>query len=479
VTSGLDPLFATPVADASAASRASPFEAIVIGGGTAGIISALTLAEHGVRTLLLEAGPLLLLTNILDTDLRFNREAQRALVAPLSASPNMPDGTRFGSLIYCLGGRGLFWTGATPRFDPADFANWPFSYADLEPYYAWAEDLFGVNVQLGETVLAQVVRRRLRVAGYEALPGPTAIDRPGPLDDRVGGNIGNALGPLLRSPFFGGTAPRLLTICTNAYAARIDHDDTVASGVEVAAPSGETFSIAGTAFVVACGGLESVRLALASNLPDDSGLLGRLVCDHLFVRAFYPLSPGYYANVPEQAVVYIRATAARAFQLELHMPNDNLFALRPGPWAPTPTPDYSVMVRGFAPTQSRTENFVELIPRTGRAQYVVHLTYSPDDLDLLRAIQNEFEHLRAALAADAAQLQVMPPGASHHESGGLIAGKDRAASVVDGFGRLHRISNVVVADASAWPTSTPYNPHLTIAAIARRQALALTERLKQ
>jgi choline dehydrogenase-like flavoprotein len=270
----------------------------------------------------------------------------------------------------------------------------------------------------------------------------------------------------------------VLTICTNAFAKRIDHDGRVAKGVEVIAPTGEVVTIAGTTVVVACGGFESVRLALASHLPDDSGLVGRVVCDHLFLRAFYPFPPRYYGNTPEQAVVYVRATPARPFQIELHLPNDNLFALRRDSWAPSSAVDYSVMVRGFAPTQPRTENYIELAAGEGRATFVVHLAYSPDDLALKEELTEEFERVRNALPADPAQVRVMPPGASHHESGGLIAGKDPAASVVDGYGRLHRVPNVVVADASAWPTSTPYNPHLTIAAMARRQAVALAERLK-
>lgn len=479
MASGLDSLFSTPLAEAVAASNTTPFDAIVVGGGTAGIVSALTLAGQGMRTLLLEAGPLLLLTNILDTDLRFNRDAQHALVAPLTANPPMQDGTRFGSLIYCLGGRGLFWTGATPRFNPSDFTDWPISYSDIEPYYRWAEEFLGVNTRLGETTLAQLIARRLRLAGYEAAPGPTAIDRPGVLDERVGGNIGSALGPLLRSPFFGAAPPKLLTICTNAFVTRIRHDGIAASGVEVASETGDVVVITGRACVIACGGFESVKLVLASQVPDGSGLLGRLICDHLFVRAFYPLPPEYYASVPEQAVVYVRASPSRPFQLELHLPNDNLFALRPEGWAPAPTTDYSVMLRGFAPTQPRTDNFIELQQGTGRARFVVHFTYSPDDLALLQAIRDELERVRVALPANSAPMQTLPPGASHHESGGLIAGHDPAASVVDGFGRLHKLPNVVVSDAATWPTSTPYNPHLTIAAIARRQAAALTERLRQ
>jgi len=476
MTSGLDALFATSIADAEAASRIAPFDAAIIGGGTAGIVAALTLAEAGRRVVLFEAGPLLLLTNVLDTDLRFNRTAQRAVSDTLSASPAAADGTPFGRLQYCLGGRGLFWTGATPRFDRSDFASWPISYDDVEPYYRWAETFFGVNDRMGTTTLAQLVIRRLRLAGYhDAAPGPTAIDRPGPLDDRVGGNIGNALGPLLRSPLFGGPAPRALTICTNAFATQVVHDGSNAHAVAVKAASGETASIAAKSVVLAAGGFESARLALVSGFPDRSGLMGRLICDHIFVRAFYPLPASYYSDVPEQAVVCVRANG-RGFQLELHVPNDNLFALDPAGWAPAPTVDYSVMVRAFAPTQPRMDNWIEPLAGDDRARYRVHFAYSSDDTALTGAMQAELERVRAALPADAATVQTMPPGASHHESGGLAAGRDPAASVVDGFGRFHGLQNVVVADASAWPTSTPYNPHLTIAALARRQASALAER---
>jgi hypothetical protein len=403
----LDGLFPKPLGEAAAASAQQPFDVIVAGGGTAGIVSALTALESGLRVLLADAGPLLLLTNIFDTDLRFNRNAQRSLVASVSASPSLPSGAPFGSLTYCLGGRGLFWTGATPRFDPLDFAGWPFTFQELEPFYAWAEALFGVNDRLGKTVLAQLVTRRLRLAGYDALPGPTAIDRPEPLDERVGGNIGNALGPLLRSPFFG-AAQSPLTIVTNAFASAITHDGVHADGVTFLDGDRST-TVRAKAVVVACGGFESVRLALASNIPDDSGLIGRLINDHIFVRAFYPLPAQYYTSAPELGVLYVRADAGRPFQLELHMPNDNLFALRPENWAPAPTQDYSVMVRAFGATQPRFDNFIALTNAPGRSQYTVHFAYSPDDLALQAAMVAELEKVRGALPAAAAEPQSCRP----------------------------------------------------------------------
>lgn len=44
-------------------SRTAPLDAVIVGGGTAGIAAARTLAEHGRRVVILEAGPLALLTH--------------------------------------------------------------------------------------------------------------------------------------------------------------------------------------------------------------------------------------------------------------------------------------------------------------------------------------------------------------------------------------------------------------------------------
>jgi choline dehydrogenase-like flavoprotein len=49
-------------------------------------------------------------------------------------------------------------------------------------------------------------------------------------------------------------------------------------------------------------------------------------------------------------------------------------------------------------------------------------------------------------------------------------GRDPATSVVDPFGRLHGVDNVVVADSSVFVTSSGYGPTLTLAALAARAA---------
>jgi choline dehydrogenase-like flavoprotein len=53
-------------------------------------------------------------------------------------------------------------------------------------------------------------------------------------------------------------------------------------------------------------------------------------------------------------------------------------------------------------------------------------------------------------------------------------GTNPAASVVDPYGRLHDVPNVVVADSSVFVTSSGYGPTLTLVALALRAARALT-----
>jgi len=59
---------------------------------------------------------------------------------------------------------------------------------------------------------------------------------------------------------------------------------------------------------------------------------------------------------------------------------------------------------------------------------------------------------------------------SRHVMGTTRMGLDPATSVVDPFGRVHGLDNVIVADSSVFPTSSGYGPTLTLAALAARAA---------
>ena len=55
-------------------------------------------------------------------------------------------------------------------------------------------------------------------------------------------------------------------------------------------------------------------------------------------------------------------------------------------------------------------------------------------------------------------------------------GEDPETSVVDPWGRVHGLENVVVADSSVFVTSAGYGPTLTLVALAARAASALAGR---
>lgn len=461
----------------------SPLDAVVVGGGPTGVAAARTLAEAGHRVALLEAGPLALLTHASATDLRFTGGSVRALQQALSYSPRASDGNDFGALVACLGGRGVFWSGAAPRFLPQDFAGWPIRYADLKSSYTWAErDLF-VSRSWGDSVLAESTGRLLRLAGFNAEPEPFAIDASMSVNGWLSGTIGNPVTSLLRSGLLADAFDeRRLLVATNMFATRIDRPPG-GSVVDVAVRnqlSGESHSIAARAVVLAAGGFESVRLALTSELPDRSGLLGRRLSDHWFVRAYFPLAPETYdAERPEAGAVLIRPAPGRPYQLEIHLPARRFFHARADSgWHPARTDEYSAMVRAFAPTRSQDSSWLEVTDGNRPGGYTVHMDVTPADEDLAVQMRDGLAGVRDALRADDAAIETYSLGSSYHEAGGLTMSADERSGVVDPFGRFWGEPRVWAVDASAWPHVACANPHLTLVAIARRQATRLAQHLE-
>ncbi len=64
---------------------------------------------------------------------------------------------------------------------------------------------------------------------------------------------------------------------------------------------------------------------------------------------------------------------------------------------------------------------------------------------------------------------------SAHPMGGCRMGRDATDSVTDGWGRVHGVPWLRVADASLFPRCSEVNPYLTVMALADRAALAVRE----
>ncbi len=303
-------------------------------------------------------------------------------------------------------------------------------------------------------------------------------------------------------------------LVAETFAARVRTDGRRATGVELVSADGGRRTIGADAVVLAGGAVETPRLLLLSGI--EHPLIGR----HLMVH-FQTLAVGVMpepmhgergravTHVHDDAVVVDdaarRAAAAaglpwvRGGMVEHGGTGLPVLEAKHYPWGP----DHPKLMRSspmrrhlWAFTMQgedlpQATNTVDLDPevRDIRGFPVARVTYRPHRHELV-ASAHHGPQLVAVLEAMGAQwtttvtspglpgeagagrgLSVVPD--SHHVMGTTRMGHDPATSVVDAYGRLHTLDNVVVADSSVFVTSAGYGPTLTLVALAARAAAAL------
>lgn len=141
-------------------STASDFDLIVIGSGPGGAMAAYPAVQAGKRVLMIERGDWVPRgpdnwgsAGFIELTPAFTRDTPYQVLAG-GAGPTL-------GLLASVGGTSVFYGGVAIRLREADFgpdpeidrdsgAAWPYSYADLEPYYARAEQLLDVAGTSGE-----------------------------------------------------------------------------------------------------------------------------------------------------------------------------------------------------------------------------------------------------------------------------------------------------------------------------------------
>ncbi|MBV9095125.1 MAG: GMC family oxidoreductase [Streptosporangiaceae bacterium] len=267
--------------------------------------------------------------------------------------------------------------------------------------------------------------------------------------------------------------------------------------------------------VLAASAIETVRLALLSQFPDASGKLGRRLLLHSFVDgtaiftdermhayrgrsttqcaedAADPDFPGARAHAEANGLPYIRGgimelggsqdpiSEAQSYQFLLGL----LRASKPFGTEFKQLMRSSIlrdrlagcsMVGNDLPYLDHT---VTLDPRV-RDVFglpVAQVTWSPGQYEQasqqfwiprLKAMMTSAGAAAALAVPDTYSSGGLPTGS--HVMGGMMMGDSPGTSVTDGYGRVHGLDNVYVADGSVFVTSGAHNPTNTIMAVALR-----------
>ena len=289
-------------------------DVVIIGSGIGGATTALALARRGVDVLVLERGERLPReTANWDPRVVFGERRYRATEEWLDGS-----GHRFSPGVhYVVGGNSKVYGASLPRFRESDFGPvehlegtapaWPFTYADLEPYYAEAERVYRVHGSTGEDPsepwrsapfpfppvphepYVEALRGRLRAQGVHPSPNAMGIDwaaggsciRCHTCDGfpcRLGAKSDAetcALEPALATGHVRlATGTRVTRLVASRDGRRVSH-------LEVRGPDGPG-RVSGSRFVLAAGAVNSAALLIASadrahpdGLANASGQLGR------------------------------------------------------------------------------------------------------------------------------------------------------------------------------------------------------------
>ncbi len=482
----------------------------MIGSGPGGAAATMFLEQAGVEVLLLEAGPEnmdmgLMLRVRGATIAKYRRELQRRPHVEFSGDDST---VLFEELAP--GGLSNHWSCAVPRFSPEDFEDatragaeyeWPVTYAELAPWYDRVEPLLhiaGSAVGVPQVPAGKVDDvwqldddwQRLAATagayGRSVVPMPYAYGAESTLT--LSGTVFNAfvrlVKPLIRSGRvsvrYQARAVRLEWSAARRRVEAVVFRDSV-TGVEG--------RVQCRAVVVAAGAVNSAELLLRSSSADfpdglgnTHGVLGRYLHDHPVGK----LTCGLGTPVSVHPASYVTRVS-----LDRSIP---LYAVASMQWGGVPAKVKSLLERKLGRPQSigfslfgtmkpAAENRVALndTPGSDPTALRLHMHYEPEVFQVLeQGRQHVMEMMTSAGMKPRQRIwHIEAPGWSNHYGGTCRMHNDNKFGVLDAFGRMHNVPNVVVADSSAFTTGPEKNPVLTSMTLSARAADRLAQDLRR
>ncbi|MGR3823958.1 MAG: GMC family oxidoreductase [Salipiger marinus] len=491
------------------------YDVVIVGAGVGGGAMANRLAATGARVLMIERG------------IYLPREADNWSVKAVfhdkkyTTAETWRDrsGKAFNpSTFYYVGGNSKFFGAATVRFRKEDFEDleheggtapaWPVSYDEFAPYYDEAERLMGTHGTAGEDPIEpprsgpfphpaighepeiQAIADKLRGKGLRPFSLPIAIDRhEGGACIRCATCDGFAcklgakndaevrlVGPALKTGLVD------LILETKALRFLTDATGRKVTGIEVE-QDGQRRTIHGDLFISAAGAINSAALLLRSANDKHPGGLGNTSSDQLGRNYMAHNNTAMMAVHPfrKNGVTFQKSLAINDFYLANDVqpyPLGNiqgLGKLQGGMLtASVPFIPEWLMDR-FAERSVDWWLMSEDLPDpdnriTLDSDGTIRVNYTANNLKAHRELVKHWSGVMRSLGYPIILTQKMDITVSMHQCGTARFGTDPATSVLDANCKAWDLDNLYVVDASFLPSSTGFNPSLTIVAQAIRTA---------
>jgi len=401
-----------------------------------------------------------------------------------------------------LGGGSNCWWACTPRFLPNDFnsfslygvgVDWPFSYAELEPYYSQAEIIMSVS---GPDYNGLYPRSRpypqpphkfssIDEVFKQAYPDsffqqPTARARAAtrtrpkccasgichrcPINAKF--MINNDLAELFKDP--------RVEVRIGCEVDEIIHSGSIATGVRYLTSELEGHQVNADLIVLGANGIFNPFLLMKSGLKHKK--LGRGITDQISQYVYVDLDglEGYDGSTSVTGHGYMLYDGEhRKKHAPCLMETSNVLQslrLERGKYR------QRVNLKFIFEDLSKTENYVRIDPLNENIPEVVYTGYSDytqRGIDNMKVVLPE---LLSALPVESIHHQGDKNKTEAHIHSTTLMGREPAQSIVDENQVHHKVRNLIVVGSSVFPTAPPANPTLTLSALSLRAADKLVAR---
>jgi len=439
-----------------------------------------------------------------------------AIIADLLVPRFAPDDFHLGTLLK-----------KTPMAGTT-FADWPVDYDQLEKFYCHTEQVIGAQGEAGANPfegprsapypmkpgLPMYVSLKAAAAAKKVNPDYSPFPNAAAINSRPYGgrpacvNCGFCIGVPCVSSAKGSPAvtflrKALLTrnclLMTETKVTRLlmDSSKRKVIGVEALDAKGKVVQVKADRYILAANPIESTRIVLRSapgGVGNSSGMVGRNLTFHFKTHAVGIFNERLHAhrgrisshcmvdfrgkpgdtNKPLGGIVELGGGSdpiAEGIAYALQVPFGKHYLSK---WMrESPLRDRLMVLTMIAEDAPQYANRLDLDPNIKDFNHhpVIRTTYKNHSFELnARAFYGPkmIEIVKAA----GALYTFIPPAAkipdTHHVLGTLRFGNDPKASVCDGNGKFHDVENLYCVDGSIFPTSSGYNPTLTIMALANR-----------